>query len=170
MVVCGCDSATSPSTVDPTDSARYESPRLTAEIPEGWDTTEAPLSGLINPVLLLSAASFDLDGARSHANCTPVRALEAMPPDGALVVVLAYGDDDLSEAALRSLPRRPDHLRLGPASFGSYECSGRSYDLQFRERNRGYKINVWLDPARVDPEIRREAVELLNGLELRPGP
>jgi hypothetical protein len=122
---------------------------------------------------LLAAGSFDLspgDGPPSRAGgCSPTGILESMPNDGALVVVTRYARAALSLQRLHDLPDRPARLRLSPRNLGPFECGGTN-DLQFREHGRGFKIDVWYDPDEVNSRTRRDAVDLLNSLELDAGP
>ena len=79
-----------------------------------------------------------------------------MPNDGALVVVTRYARDALSLQRLHHLPDRPARLRLSHRNLGPFECGG-TYDLQFREHGRGFKVDVWYDPDEVNPRTRRDA-------------
>lgn len=143
--------------------------RMVAAVPAGWDATTQRLSGLIDPRQLLTAGSFDLGPAIRRGpkgGCVPAEAEKRLPAAGALITVLRYGRSHLSGRALRdALPRRPSDLGLSSFRRGPFECGG-DFELQFREHGRGYIIKVWLDPSRVDPRIRRQAVDLLNSLEL----
>jgi hypothetical protein len=140
---------------------------ITAEIPKGWDATGTDLSQLRDPRQLLTAASYDLSPGGNPARgggCLPQAALDLEPPSGALIAVTGYTPSHPSPGAVRRLPARPGRLRLVPGDYRTYECSGRAYDLQFRDHGRGYKIDVWMDPKHVDPEVRADALRLLNSL------
>jgi hypothetical protein len=112
------------------------------------------------PVSLLTVASAPLGPIRRPPPVcgTPDAVLDRLPADGAAVQV--------SEWQPERMPARPDPITLDRSTFGTYECSGRSHEINFRENGRGVHVVVWLDPGRVDPEVKREAVGLLNGLEI----
>jgi hypothetical protein len=93
---------------------------------------------------------------------TPDAVLDRLPADGAVVQVAVWQP--------QRLPARPEPITLDRSTFGTYECSGRSHEINFHENGRGVHIVVWLDPGRVDPEVRHQAVELLNGLDVRGFP
>ena len=142
--------------------------RLFVQLPAGWDATRKRVSGLLDPQQLLTAASFDLGPAVRRGpkgGCNPVEAEKRLPATGALITVLRYGRSHLNDRGLGALPQRPPDLGLSSFRRGPFECGG-DFELQFRDGGRGYIIKVWLDPDRVDPRIRRQAVDLLNSLEL----
>lgn len=145
-----------------------EPARVVARVPAGWDATTQRVSGLIDPQQLLTVGSFDLGPAVRRGpkgGCVPVEAEKRLPATGALITVLRYGRSHLGDRALSALPRRPADLGLSSFRRGPFECGG-DFELQFRENGRGYIIKVWLDPNRIDPRVRRQTVDLLNGLEL----
>ena len=152
------------------DPHTYTHPGISAEIPSGWDATGHNTSAPRDPELLLTAGSFDLSPV-GHlprgGSCSPDAAIDLEPDDGALIAVTKYSAGHLSPLALRRLPPRPRSLTLSPRNYGTFECSGESYDMQFREGGVGYKVDVWLDPKRVGPQVRADTVCLLNSLELR---
>lgn len=170
MTGCGgADDSTERITADPPS---FQQPGIAAEIPNGWDATGHPMSALLDPEQLLIAGSFDLSPHGHLArggSCSPEAAIDLRPDDGALVAVTEYSPGHLSPATLRQLPPRPRTFTLSPRNYGSRECSGESYDMQFREGGVGYKIDVWLDPDRASRQIRKDTLRLLNSLELRPG-
>lgn len=171
--IVGCGSSDpDEATKTPAPSPTYRAHGIAARIPSGWDASGSHLSGLRDPRQLLTAGSFDLSPGGRPArggSCFPQKALSLMPDDGALVAVTSYRRSSLSPRSLRRLPPRPSRLRLASA-YRDYECGGQSYDLQFREGQRGYKIDVWFDPRRVEPRIRAGALRLINGLDLQPAP
>jgi hypothetical protein len=141
--------------------------RVTAHIPPGWEATRRPVSGLLDPKQLLTLGSFDLNPGggppAKGGNCTPAELLKLLPGDGALITVTVYSGSHLSPQALRRLPPKPSRLRLSPRYRGMHECGG-NFDMQFREGGRGYIVDVWLDPQRVDPQTRRQADRVLASL------
>jgi hypothetical protein len=149
----------------------FSLPAIGAEIPAGWASTGLETSALRDPELLLTAGSFDLSPHGRLArggSCSPAAAVDLKPDDGALVAVTKYSPGHLSPLALRRLPHRPQHVTLSPRDYGTFECAGESYDLQFREGGVGYKVDVWLDPNRVDPQVRADAIRLIDSLDLHP--
>jgi len=155
---CGTDD---PPEARPAES-RFHARGASVVIPHGWTATRRPTSTILDPRTLFTAASFDLDPVRPRS-CSPTEVLRQKPPDGALIVVSRYGRD---HGRLSDIPRRPESFSLSAENRGSFECSGRSYALHFREGGRGYGVNVWLDPRTADPDTRREAEDLLDGMEL----
>lgn len=137
--------------------------RITAELPPGWSEVEMPRAeGYPVPLMTLASAPIGPIGTPPPVCGTPDAVLDRLPADGAAI--------QLSEWQPERMPARPAPIVLDRSTFGAYECSGRSHEIDFHENDRGVHVVVWLDPGRVDPDVRRGAVELLNGLEVRDFP
>lgn len=137
--------------------------RISAELPPGWSEVETPPArGYPTSLITLASAPVGTIHEPPPVCGTPNAVFDRLPADGAVVQISAWQP--------QRLPARPDPIVLDRSTFGTYECSGRSHEIDFHENGRGVHIVVWLDPGRVDPGVRRQAVELLNGLEVRDFP
>jgi hypothetical protein len=123
--------------------------------PEGWTVVEAPLTGFDE----LAVASFGVPRGRSDANCTPRRAIDAMPPDGAwLYVTVADGPGEErarpSGAEVLARPARP------------YECRGVSRRASWTEQGTGVLANLYLGPD-ASPARRAQLERAFDSLVVR---
>ncbi len=123
---------------------------LSIATPAGWEVA-LRLTGLAEPFERFTLASFPLrrppDAA---AACGPVRAVEAIPADGALAFVLEYGPHGTSAG---DFPPRPRHFALPAGPARPYECFGLGWLLRFRVGNRHFQAMIALGrratPARL---------------------
>ena len=125
-------------------------------IPQGWRSLEDP-SGPAEPETILAVASYPIERG---GDCAPVRALAALPSEGALAWVLEYrsprGD---------AFPLRPDRFSLDPTSLAHYECSGShaTYVLRFRDRGRYFQVHAAFGEE-TGEEIQDEMLASLSSL------
>lgn len=164
LLLTGCsEGRTEATTADRVISDPISGEGVRAELPDGWSQVEMPSAmRRISPLPLFTVASSPVTVNRRPRVChSPDRILERLPADGAVIQVSSW------ETPTKGLPPSPRTIKLDRESFGSYECSGRSHSLMFRQNGRGIGIKVWFSPSRVDPVVRRQAVELLNSLEIR---
>jgi len=124
--------------------------------PPDWSFLADP-SGPSEPKTLFTIASYPIDRG---GECAPIRALEALPPDGALAWVLEYqpprGDD---------FPRRPDRFSLDPSTLANYECSGThpTYLFRFQDEGRNLQVQVAFGESAGD-EVRNLMLASLSSL------
>jgi hypothetical protein len=124
--------------------------------PPDWSYLADP-SGPSEPKMLFAIASYPIDRG---GECAPTRALEALPPDGALAWVLEYqaarGDD---------FSPRPDRFSLDPSTLATYECSGThpTYLFRFRDQDRNFQVQVAFGESAAD-EVRDLMLASLSSL------
>lgn len=164
LTLLGCDETTRDGSVaDPSTAGKVISKeRVSAQLPEGWSEVKGPTSKIIEPGPLFTVASEPVEVDPPLGGCNPSAAIDDLGPSGALVAVLGTQP--------QRLPARTARIRLNRNTYGNYECAGPSHQLAFHQNDRGVYINVWFDPDRVDPMVRRQAVAFVNSLELRDIP
>jgi hypothetical protein len=131
---------------------------VTASLPTGWHLVRKPINDVTYPVQVLAAASFPLDLGQTRPGCR--RVLDQEPPGGVLVQVIEY----TRQRGLWRFPPRKRPFRLPERAYATYECAGPSYSVAFRDHRRALQAFVILDRRRVDPRVRREAVQLLSSM------
>lgn len=137
--------------------------RINAELPPDWSEVEMPKAqGYPAPLMTLTSAPLRPIDRPPPVCGTPDAVLDRLPVDGAAI--------QISEWQPQRMPARPERIALDRSTFGAYECSGRSHVVNFHENGRGVHVVVWLTPGRVDPEVKRQAVRLLNGLKVHAFP
>lgn len=136
---------------------------VSAELPAGWQLLRKPITGVIQPVQALAAASYPVDLGKPPPGCHPGRLLDQKPPGGALVQVVEWSGRD-GQPNFDEFPHRQSPFPLRDDAYASYECAGPSYNVTFRDHGRRFQVFVMVDRDRVDPQIRRETIELLNSM------
>lgn len=152
---------------------QLQNPRtgLSATIPAGWHVIAKRISGAIEPRQMLAVASYPVRLSKAPTRgCHPGQVLRQMPQEGALVQLIEYTPSGLGnkyEGLLASTPPRPAHFDFPPRSYASYECSGPSYQINFKDNGRIFSAQVWMNRAHVDPVARAEALKILDSLRFR---
>ena len=165
VVLAGCGSSAEESSATSPQATSV----VSAQLPDGWQWIQRPVNGVTEPAQALAASSFPVaDDVPPSRGCSPNSILDQMPADGAFVQVVesTQGPGDADHPQLRKYPRRPASFRLDDRYFATYECSGRSYNISFRDHHRAFQAFVWLKPNRVDPQIRAQAIDLLDSLQV----
>jgi hypothetical protein len=139
---------------------------VTVNVPAGWKLVRKPINQVIYPVQVLAAASFPVDVGETTPGCR--RVLDQKPPGGVLIQVIEYTRQP--PPRLESLPPRERPFRLPRRAYATHECAGPSYNISFRDHRRALQAFVILDRHRVDPRIRREAIELLSSIRFASPP
>ena len=154
---CLCLAATLAPSATSGGSRTLRTDSVTVRYPAAWHATTRPLSLVTSPGELLAVASFPFPAEPKPDGCAPAGTLAAMPPSGALIVVLYYGKN-LDNARF---PPRPSHFKLGPAR--QYECFGarRSYSILFKQANRYFQIMVAFG-NRAGPRTRATVLSVLD--------
>ena len=170
----GCSDEAGTGTGPITRTIRHEDHRagLSAQVPPGWFVIDERISGVGYPRQVLAAASYPvkLSNAPSRG-CHPGRVLSQMPQEGALLQLIEYTPSGLGnkyKGLLSRTPSRPAHFDFPYGSYGSYEWSGNSYQINFKDSGRIFSAQVWMDRARVDPEVRTQVLNLLDSLRFAP--
>lgn len=114
---------------------------VTFDIPAGSHVAAGEWTDLTWPDETLVAASYRLRREPGAAACGPMRTVNAIPPDGALLFVFDY-----TGRTRPRFPRRPDRFILPRGEHQPYECAGVGHLLRFRERGRSVQAHVSLGP------------------------
>ena len=147
----------------PTTSRDTEAPHtfrergIVIEIPSDW--TAAGFSRTVSPARM-AVASYPIQANDVEGDCGGLKAAEALPHDGALVILIDYGTT--SSAEFRPRPR---HFRLPDGDHSLYECFGESTMFRFRDRGRGFQAFVAFGPD-ADSARVRDALRLLDSLRV----
>jgi hypothetical protein len=107
---------------------------------------------------VFAAASYPVKVGNTAPGCR--RVPDQSPPGGVLIQVIQYAGRPDPE----NFPPRERPFRLPKRTYAAYECAGPSYNIVFRDHRRGLQAFVILDRRRVDPRIRRQAIELLDSM------
>jgi hypothetical protein len=145
-----------------TTSTVIRKDRVSAQLPAGWSEIKEPISNIVEPSPLFAVASEPVEVDSLPRGCNASAAVDQLSSSGALVSVLG--------TAPQRLPSRPAEIKLNRSTYANYECAGPSHQVAFHQNDRGVYVNVWFDPDRVDPVVRRQAVAFVNSLELRDFP
>jgi hypothetical protein len=116
--------------------------------PEGWQLFAPRITALTFPADRLLLTSYPTGRG---GNCSPDRAEQDLPADGALIYLLEYRPSVgavWTDGRHRSnFPPRPAHFRLRKRDLGNYECwSISSYMIRFRAADRPFQLHVALGP------------------------
>jgi hypothetical protein len=139
-----------------------EAAALSWQMPQPpWRRYDWPLTSVREPRERLFLGTFELERRPPDGDCTPRAALDAMPPDGALIHVFEYVD----RAALwrTRIPERAGELTLGVER--AYECMGNSRMVRWREGDRIFQAHLSLGPDASD-ELLSEARSILNSVRV----
>jgi len=123
--------------------------------PAGWYVDQDPLTGFRE----IAVSSYRVPDGPADPNCTPRRAIDALPRDGALLYVVATdsrrGGPRPAGATVLRAPERP------------YECMGVSRRAHWAEHGQAYLANLYLGPDA--PASRRaELARAFDSLVVRP--
>jgi hypothetical protein len=142
----------------------------TTVLPPGWHQLRRPIDGVLYPTQVFAAASFPAAVPRHPRGCHPGRVLGQMPRDAVLLQIIEYAryDDAGNRVRVPHLPPRPSQFRFRDATFAPFECAGLSHQFAFEQDGRAFQAQVWFDPAAVDPLLRAEALQILDGFQPTP--
>lgn len=62
---------------------------------------------------------------------------------------------------------RPRGLTYADAEIANFECAGPSLRFTFSDGGRAFQAHIWLNRRAADPQIRAQAIEILNGFRAR---
>jgi hypothetical protein len=138
------------------DTRQFADDGISFRYPKGWHVTGFSTT---NSPRRLAAASYALPDDVVEGDCGGYRAVELLPPDGALVLLVDYG------SRLRSFPERPAELALSAGAFAEYECFGPSTLFRFRVRDRALQAHVALG-GDASYGMRERALAILESVEV----
>jgi hypothetical protein len=139
------------------DTRQFADDGVSFRYPKGWHVTRFSTT---NSPRRLAVASYALSDEAVEGDCGGYRAVELLPPDGALVLLIDYG------SRLRSFPERPAELALSAGAFAEYECFGPSTLFRFRVGDRALQAHVALGRDASDG-MRDRALAILESLEVQ---
>jgi hypothetical protein len=123
--------------------------------PEGWHVVG--FSRLTSP-RRLALSSYPLPADAVEGDCGGREAVELLPPEGVLVLLIDYGER-------ASFPARPGRLTMQAGEFSHYECFGPSTMFRFGVGRRDLQAHVALGPRTTD-EARDRALVALASLSV----
>ena len=135
-------------------STLYSAQCLTLVVPDGWSST--PFSSTNDPHRL-TVASYPLLAESVEDDCGGSEAVDHLRRDGALVVVIDYGDRP-------GFGLRPDDLELSSGKFAHYECFGPSAAFLFRVGERDIQVHVAFGPD-ATADTKERALDVVCSIE-----
>jgi hypothetical protein len=142
---------------DPASVETYSEQGLTLSYPSGWSRT--PLSTTNEPHRL-AVASYPLPASSVEGDCGGIDAVKRLPDDGALVLLIDYGDG-------RRFDPRPEPLAMRSGEFANYECFGDSAAFRFRVGVRDLQAHLAFGREATE-ETKEQALDVLRSIAVRP--
>lgn len=153
------ETASSPGPVASRKSFRTFSDRgISLRYPSEWTVTRFSRT---NRPRRLAVASYRLPAAAVEGDCGGWQAVDVLPRDGALVIMIDYGT-----IATGDFPTRPRRFRLGDGEYHNYECFGRSTMFRFRIGRRALHWHIALG-ADAPRSRARDALDVLGSAAVR---
>jgi hypothetical protein len=103
-------------------------------------------------------ATYLLPARSVEGDCGGIEAVRRLPDDGALVLIIDYGDGP-------GFDPRPEELDLSSGEFASYECFGESTAFTFRVGERDLQAHLAFGPAATD-DLKERALAVLRSIEV----
>lgn len=147
LIAAGCRSGSEET------STRYSTQGLSFAVPGGWSST--PFSTTNDPHRL-AVASYPVPADSVEGDCGGIKAVHQLPSDGALVLVIDYGDGPGFT--------RPDDLELSSGEFANYDCFGESTAFRFRVGERDLQAHVAFGADATD-DAKEHALDVLRSIE-----
>jgi len=124
--------------------------------PRGWSFLERPSRAGV-PRTLFAIASYPI---QPGGECAPLKALDALPADGALAWIVEY-----QRVQQATFPPRPSRFSIEPSSLGGDGCSGNhpTYVFRFQDMGRDFEVHVVFG-ARAGQPVRDEMLASLSSL------
>jgi hypothetical protein len=133
---------------------------LSWQMPEPpWHRYDWPQTSVAEPRERLVLGTFALERRTPDDNCTPRAAIDALPPDGALIYLLEY-----TEGRGAGFPEAEGGREFG--SERNYECMGLSRMARWRQGGRAFQAHLNLGP-RASEELLDEARSIVNSITIR---
>jgi hypothetical protein len=124
-----------------------------------WRHYDWPQTSVEEPRERLVLGTFALERRPPDDNCTPRTAIDALPPDGALIYLLEY-----TESRSAGFPEAGGGREFGPER--NYECLGPSRMARWRQGGRAFQAHLILGP-RASEELLDEARSIVNSITIR---
>ncbi|MEO8289841.1 MAG: hypothetical protein ABI649_02460 [Gaiellaceae bacterium] len=134
---------------------RFEGHGISFRYPSNWHI--AGFSTTVFPARV-AVASYPLPADAVEGDCGGIVAVRRLPADGALVLLIDYGD-----AGVRGFGPRPRHFALRGGKLADYECFGHSYLFQFRIGGRDLQAHLLLG-RNASEMTAAQALEILDSL------
>lgn len=144
------------------DSQAFEANGLSLRYPIGWHSTGFSTT---NSPRRLIVASYVVPDDAVEGDCGGYCAVELLPADGALVLVIDYGSALAGLRPSERFPPRPRNLTLRDGERETYECFGESTMFRFRIGDRNLQVHVALGPEASD-RIRDQALGIVASLSV----
>jgi hypothetical protein len=124
--------------------------------PAGWSVTG--FSRTVSPARLV-VASYPVKRAEVEGDCGGMRALQAVPRNGAAVLLIDYGPGPANS----QFPARPSRFRLDQFKRANYDCFGDSYMLRFHAAGHDLQTHLVFG-GKADVTQRNQALGVLDTL------
>lgn len=99
-----------------------------------------------------------------EGDCGGWAAVEALPRDGALVILLDYAEAPSAELAPSAeFATRPTRFRPRDGKYANYECFGASTMFRFQASGRALQAHVALGPD-AGASLSRQALAVLDSI------
>jgi hypothetical protein len=133
----------------------YSEQGVTVSYPSGWSRTAFSTT---NDPHRLAVASYPLSAGSVEGDCGGIEAVERLPDDGALVLVIDYGDGP-------GFDPRPDPLDLGSGELANYDCFGESTAFRFRVGEHDLQAHLAFGQDATE-ETKEQALDVLRSIEV----
>jgi hypothetical protein len=138
------------------DPQRFRDAGISFQYPPGWQVTG--FSTNVSPPRL-AVSSYRIPADAVEGDCGGLAAVELLPPDGVLVILIDYGEQ------ARSFSPLPSPLTIQNGEVAEYECFGRSSMFRFRVGRRDLQAHVGFgDDAGED--ARGRALSILSSIQV----
>jgi hypothetical protein len=127
--------------------------------PKGWHVTGFSTT---NSPHRLAVTSYRVPADAVEGDCGGLAAVERLPTDGVLVIVIDYGEQ-------ASFPPRPSPLTIADGELAEYECFGRSSMFRFRVGRRDVQAHLAFGDETGD-DAHQQALSILTSIELTERP
>jgi len=104
--------------------------------PKGWHVVGF---SRLNSPRRLAVTSYSVPVDAVEGDCGGRQAVELLPPEGVLVLLIDYGERD-------SFPARPGRLTVKSGEFSHYECFGPSTMFRFHVGKQDFQAHVAIGP------------------------
>lgn len=128
---------------------------ISVQYPKGWHVTGFSTT---NQPRRLTVTSYAVPGDAVEGDCGGHAAVELLPNDGIVVLLIDYG-------ARATFPPRPRGLTMQQGEFAEYECFGASTMFRFRLGRRDLQAHVAFGEE-ADEDAQQQALAVLADLEL----
>ncbi len=126
---------------------------ISFQYPDGWSVVGF---STLNSPHRLAASSYPVPRDAIEGDCGGYEAVELMPPEGALVLLIDNGEG-------ASFPPRPESLTMRAGEFANYECFGESTMFRFRVGQRDIQAHIAVGSKATD-ETTDRALAILTAL------